>query len=741
MARGPGFSMKKKMLVILFGFFALGFAVLIVRLFILQVLDGPFYAQRAARQQLATVRISANRGSILDRNGKPLAQSATVWDVTVSPSYIKTDAERNKTADALSRILAIDRQTLYNKINQRISYVVVAKRIEKPTQELVADYIRENNIGYIGLVEDSKRYYPYGNFAGQVLGFTGTDDQGLAGVEAQYNSVLKGTSGKLVTAKNAHGTDMPYNYSAYEPPTDGDNVVLTIDEVVQHALENNLQQAVADNNVTNRVAAIAMNVNTGEILGMATEPGFDPNDPYTIADPAAQKTLAGLSGDALGQATANARQAQWRNKAITEPYEPGSVFKTITAASAIDAGVVKATDLFSDPGSIKVAGTTFHDWKAGGSGTVTFLQGFEQSINVVFIQVGQRLGVANFYKYLSNFGLTTKTGIDLPGEALSITIPEKRYGPVELASASFGQSNKFTPVEMITAIAAVSNGGKLVQPHIVKEITDPSGKVIKTFGTTVKKQVMTPEASKEMDRILQLEVTEGSGKNAYVAGYRIGGKTGTAQKLDVADSTARIASFCGVAPCDDPQVAVLLLMDEPHNTTSNYGGVIAAPVVGTIFSQILPYLGVQPQYTPEELAKVEVQAPNAVGRKAADAAQQFTAAGLNVQMVGGGDTVTAQMPAAGEMVPKGGSVVLYTGGAQPASTAVVPNLIGQTPEQVNAAMAAAHLNVNFTGLAQDATGETAYAQSQPVGAQVPPGTVVEVRFRDSTVKDDVIPSQ
>lgn len=733
--------MKKKMLVVLFGFFALGFAVLIVRLFILQVLDGPFYAQRAARQQLATVRISANRGSILDRNGKPLAQSATVWDVTVSPSYIKTDAERNKTADALSQILDIDRQTLYNKINQRISYVVVAKRIEKPTQELVADYIKENNIGYIGLVEDSKRYYPYGNFAGQVLGFTGTDDQGLAGVEAQYNSVLKGTSGKLVTAKNAHGTDMPYNYSAYVPPTDGNNVVLTIDEVVQHALENNLQQAVADNNVTNRVAAIAMNVNTGEILGMATEPGFDPNDPYTIADPAAQKALSGLSGDALKQATANARQAQWRNKAITEPYEPGSVFKTITAAAAVDAGVVKATDLFNDPGSIKVAGTTFHDWKAGGSGTVTFLQGFEQSINVVFIQVGQRLGVANFYKYLSNFGLTSKTGIDLPGEALSITIPEKRYGPVELASASFGQSNKFTPVEMITAIAAVANGGKLVQPHIVKEITDPNGKVLQTFGATAKKQVMSPEASKEMDRILQLEVTEGSGKNAYVAGYRIGGKTGTAQKLDVADSTARIASFCGVAPCDDPQVAVLLLMDEPHNTTSNYGGVIAAPVVGTIFSQILPYLGVQPKYTPEELAKVEVQAPNAVGRKITDVTQSFISAGLKVQMVGGGDTVTAQMPAAGEAVPKGGSVVLYTGSAQPASTAVVPNLVGQTPEQVNAAMAAAHLNVNFTGLAQDATGETAYAQSQPVGAQVPPGTVVEVRFRDSTVKDDAIPSQ
>ncbi|MFT9055448.1 MAG: penicillin-binding transpeptidase domain-containing protein [Ethanoligenens sp.] len=741
MARGPSFSMKKKMLVVLVGIFAVGFAVLSARLFKLQVLDGQFYARRAAKQQLATVRISANRGSILDRNGKPLAQSATVWDVTVSPSYIKTDAERNKTADALSQILDIDRQTLYNKINQRISYVVVAKRIEKPTQELIANYIKENNIGYIGLVEDSKRYYPYGNFASQVLGFTGTDDQGLAGVEAQYNSVMKGTSGRLVTAKNAHGTDMPYNYSDYVPPKDGNNVVLTLDEVVQHEMENNLRQAVADNNVTNRVAAIAMNVNTGEILGMATEPGFDPNDPYTIADPAAQKTLAGLSGDALKQATANDRQAQWRNKAITVPYEPGSVFKTITAAAAIDAGVVTPTDMFTDPGAIPVSGTTFHDWKAGGSGSVTFLQGFEQSINVVFIQVGQRLGVANFYKYISNFGLTAKTGIDLPGEALSITIPEKRYGPVELASASFGQSNKFTPIEMIAAIAASANGGRLVQPHIVKEITDANGKVIKTFNTAVKRQVISAESSKEMARILQLEVTEGSGKNAYVAGYRIGGKTGTAQKLDSADSTARIASFCGVAPCDDPQVAVLLLMDEPHNTTSNYGGVIAAPVVGDIFSEILPYLGVQPKYTPEEQAKVEVQAPNAVGRKVSEISPQIVAAGLKVQVVGNGDTVTSQVPAVGDSMPKSGSVVLYTGNAQPAGTSTVPNLIGQSPEQVNAAMAAAHLNVNFVGVAQDTAGVTACEQSQAVGAQVPPGTVVTVKFRDTGVKDDDVPSQ
>ncbi len=728
--------MKKRMLIILAGVFAVGFGVLIFRLFKLQVLDGAFYSQKAAKQQLATVRISANRGTIYDRNFKALAQSATTWDVTVSPSYIKTDAERNKTADALAKILSVDRKTLYSKINQRVSYVVVAKRIEKDTEELVANYVKENNIGYIGLVEDSKRYYPYGNFAGQLLGFTGTDNQGLSGIEAEYNSVLSGTSGKLVTAKNAHGTDMPYNYSEYVAPKDGENVVLTIDEVVQHALENNLKQAVADNNVTNRVAGIVMNVNTGEIVAMATEPGYDPNDPYTVSDPTLLKSLSGLSGDALKKATATARQTQWKNKAITEPYEPGSVFKTITAAAALDAGVVKEDDTFSDPGSINVAGTTFHDWKAGGSGRVTFLQGFEQSINVVFIQVGQRLGIQNFCKYLTNFGLTAKTGIDLPGEALSITLPEKRYGPVELASSAFGQSNKFTPIELITAIAAAANGGKLVQPHVVKEITDANGKVVKTFGTTVKKQVISAATSKEMDRILQLEVTEGSGKNAYVAGYRIGGKTGTAQKLDSSDSTARIASFCGVAPCDDPQYAVLFLIDEPHNPTTHYGGRIAAPVVGQIYSEILPYLGVKPVYTAEEKAKAAVTVPDLLGKKVTAATQTLSAAGLKVQVSGTGDTVTSQTPAAGETVPKNGCVVLYTGGSEPADTAVMPDLMGKTPEEVNTLMTNAHLNTEYIGIASDETGDTVYEQGQPAGTKLAPGTVVAVKFRDDQVADD-----
>ena len=328
MSNGPSLSMRKRMALILFVVFAISFVILIFRLFKLQVLDSTFYASRATKQQLATVRISANRGTLYDRNMKSLAQSATVWDVTVSPSYIKSDAERNTTADALSKILGIDRTTLYNKINQRISYVVVAKRIEKPVEELVANYIKEHNIGYIGLVEDSKRYYPYGNFAAQVLGFTGTDDQGLTGLEAQYNSVLKGTPGKLLTAKNAHGTDMPYNYTDYVPPKDGSNVVLTIDEVVQHSLENNLKQAVADDNVTSRATAVALNVKTGEILGMATEPGYDLNDPYQVADTATQKKLSSLGGDALKKATATARQTQWRSKAIPTPYQPSLLYTT-----------------------------------------------------------------------------------------------------------------------------------------------------------------------------------------------------------------------------------------------------------------------------------------------------------------------------------------------------------------------------------------------------------------------------
>lgn len=727
--------MKKRMVFLLIALFTVGFTVLIVRLVVLQMIQGGFWSQKANKQQMCSITVWPNRGTIYDRNLKVLAESATVWDVIVSPAYIKTEAQRTDIADNLSVILDTDRQKIYDQVKMNTSYQVIKKKIEKSTADLVNKYIKDNNIIGVGLVEDSKRYYPYGNFASQLIGFTGTDNQGLNGIEAKYDSYLKGAAGRVVTAKNAAGTAMPYNYSEMIAPQSGDNVITTIDEVVQSSLENNLKKAVADNNVKSKATAIAMNVNTGEILGIATSSGYDPNDPYTITDPDLLASLTGKTGDELKTAKNVALNTQWRNKAITEPNEPGSVFKVVTAAAGLDTGVVKEEDTFFDPGYIKIGDKKFHCWKAGGHGSQTFLQGFEQSCNIVFITVGQRLGAKNFFHYFESFGLTAKTGIDLPGEATSIYIKESNLKPVELASCSFGQSNKMTPIELITAVAASANGGKLVTPHVVKAITDPTGKVIKAIGTTVKTQAISAATSKEIAHLMQMEVIEGTGKNAYVAGYRIGGKTGTSQKLDSPDKTARIASFVGIAPCDDPQIALLVILDEPH-AQSNYGGVIAAPVAGSIFTEILPYLGVAPKYTEEEKQKVEAQTPDVTGKSVTEATNTLRGQELNISVKGSGQTVTSQVPAAGETIARNGTVIVYTDNFPPAKDASVPQLIGLTPEQVNEALAKANLNVRFVGVAQNGKGDTAYEQDVGSGTTVAQGTVITVKFRDNSVKDD-----
>lgn len=736
----PSIAMKKRMSVVLALVFALGFLILIGRLARLQFFDGGYYQQKALNQQLKVTTIHANRGTIYDRNMKPLAQSATVWDVYVSPSYIKTDkkgtadAKRQKIAADLAKILNLKSQDIYSKISKNTSYVVIAKKVENDVATLVREYKQKNDVACIGISEDSKRYYPFNDFASQVIGFTGTDNQGLAGVEAFYNSVLKGTDGRVVTAVNATGTDMPYDYQDRVEPKNGSGLVLSIDEVVQHYLEKNLDSALTDNKVANGVAGIVMDVKTGEILGMATEPSFDPNSPFTITTQSELQKIASLSGNAKKSETNNALQKLWQNKTITNPYEPGSTFKIITAASALNQGVVKESDNFFDPGSTTVSGTTFHCWKAGGHGSQTFLQGFENSCNVVFIEVGQRLGITNLYKYISAFGLTAKTGIDLPGEAKSIYYTDKQMGPVELASVSFGQSNKLTPIELITAVAAVANGGKLVQPHVVKEELDSSNNVIKTFDTTVKRQVISAETSKRMCSMMQKEVSEGTGGNAYVAGYRIGGKTGTSQKLDKKnDPSARIASFVGIAPADNPSIAILVMLDEPHGS-SNYGGVIAAPVAGKILSEILPYLGVEPQYTPEEAQKLDVKTPNMTGKNVADASSMLTNEGLTPVVKGSGKTVTAQVPESGQPIPQGGRVALYTGNSTVDNTVTVPKLLGLTPSQANSAVAASGLNIDLVGTELSESGVTSFQQSPAEGTKVPPGTVVTVQFRNENVK-------
>lgn len=732
MSLGPGLLMRKRMLFLMVTLFGAGFAVLIVRMAVLQLAQGNFWSRKASTQQMSSVTVPAVRGTIYDRNMKVLAQSATVWDVALAPAYIKTEAQRANIADNLSEILGADRAKIYEQTGKKTSCVIVEKKVEKAVADLVNKYVADNNISGVFLVEDSKRYYPFGNFASQIIGFTGTDNQGLGGLEAKYDSWLRGKSGKLVTAKNAVGTEMPFKYSETIPPESGCDLVTTIDEVVQSSLENNLRKAVSDDNVTAKATAIVINVKNGEILGMATSDGYDPNAPYEITDKQLLQSLSGKTGSELAEAKAYALNTQWRNKAITDPNEPGSVFKVVTAAAGLDAGVVKEDSSFFDPGYIKIGDKNFHCWRAGGHGSQTFLQGFENSCNVVFITVGQRLGAKNFAKYFDSFGLSAKTGIDLPGEATSIYYKEKDLGPVELASCSFGQSNKMTPIELITAVAAAANGGKLVTPHLVSEIKKSSA-TVKSFGTTVRAQAVSAATSAEICRLMQLEVIEGTGKNAYVAGYRVGGKTGTSQKLDSPDKSARIASFVGIAPCDDPSIALLVMLDEPH-AESNYGGVIAAPVAGSIFTEILPYLGVTPKYTDEEKQKVLASAPDITGKDVSAAQAAVQAAGLKLSVSGGGGTVTSQMPAAGESIAKSGTVIAYTGG-ESAQKTKVPSLTGMTPEQANAALASAGLNIRFEGVAQDAKGDTAYDQDAAAGDEVARGTVVTVKFRDSSITD------
>lgn len=727
------FTVKAKIIFVYALIFVIGFSILAGRLIDIQIVDHSYYLSKENNEQIKENTIPAMRGTIYDRNLEPLAESARVFDVVASPSYIKNNAQRGLIADNLSKILGIDRNTLYKEINNKSNYVVIKKLVEKPAADKINAFLQKNHIGCVALEANSKRYYPFGNFASQLLGFTGSNGQGLYGVEAYYNSVLCGVPGKSTQAMTATGDEMPYKLGTDIAPKNGSNLVLTIDEQVQQDLENNLKNALAANNVSKRVTGIVMDVKTGEIIAMATEPGFDPNSPYAVADSSAKKQLAALRGSALKTATEKAFETQWRNKAVSEPYEPGSTFKIITASAALEEGTVTENTMFNDPGYINILGTRINNWMRNGQGNVNFLQGFEFSNDTVFIKTGEMLGAKNFFNYYADFGLTKKTGIDLPGEADSIYYSESELGPVQLASEAFGQSDKITAVQLITAVAASANGGYLVQPHVVKEETSPDGNVVKTFGTSVKRQVISSNTSKQIDTMLYDEVSIGTGKNAYVAGYRIGGKTGTSQKLDdQKDHSAVVSSMICVAPTDDPQYAVLVVMDEPH-VADNFGGVIAAPVVGSIMSEILPYLGVEPKYTSAELASMDIKTPNALGMTVAAAKNLLGTQGLSANVVGNGQTVTTQYPAAGNQIPKSGTVTLNTGGSSAATSVTVPNVVGMTPKQAQSTLKSSGLNPDLVGTGLDDSGVTAFEQDHAAGSKVLPGTVVSVKFRNNNL--------
>lgn len=721
----------------------LGFGSVVYSLVDLQIIEYEDYKVKAANQQLKDTVIPANRGVIYDANMKVLAQSATVWTVAVAPSEIDEE-DRAGIAAGLSEILGVDEQSVLDKLAKtKSSYQTIKLKVEKPVADAVRQFAIEGRGGKgykgISLSQDSKRYYPYGNFAATVLGFTGTDNNGLSGLEAYYDDVLSGTPGRQVSAQTATGGDMGYEYDSFYAPQDGNSLVLTIDEVIQHYAEKELDRAVQDYNALARGVVIVMDVHTGGILAMATKGDYDPNNPFTIYDEAKRAEVEAVADDPATedvdehkQALLEAQQTQWRNKAVSDLYEPGSVFKLITASAALDSGSSTLNDSFNCTGSIKVAGTTMRCAHTEGHGAENFSQALVNSCNPAFIQIGTKMGAGTFFNYFNAFGLTRKTGIDLPGEAQSQFYTAEGLGPVQLASCSFGQSNKITPIQMITAVATIANGGDLVQPHLVSKVLDASGNLVEDLEPEAKRQVISEETAKTICSIMQ----EASGR-AAVKGYRVGGKSGTSQKLDSGDPEARISSFVGIAPCDDPQIAVLVILDEPQNKVLGevFGGYLAAPVVGQIMSQALPYLGVEKIYTAEEAAEADVTVPNVTGQEVANAQVTLTRdKGLSVDVKGSGSTVVRQFPSSGTL-PRGGTVTLYTEEGLADEMVTVPEVTGRDMASVEKALAAAGLNLRKDG-STGSSSVIATTQDLAAGTQVPLGTVVTVSFHDPSVSAD-----
>lgn len=746
MSAKPGKKMTKRIFIIMLAMIVALTAVPGVRLTQIMVVKGDFYQSKASAQQLYDSLITAPRGDIYDRNNNLLATSAPAWTVYLTPNGInkmkdaeKADTLRAKIAEGLSGILGLEYNDIYEKSKQNVYYVTLAKKIEKETADQVRTFLSENSelelTQYIGLDETTKRYYPNDSLASTVIGFVGDDNQGLAGIESYYDNELTGVTGRVVAAKNAAGTDMPFTYQQVEEAVQGKSLVLTIDSYIQYVCEKYLDAAVDEYLVAERGAVVVMDVNTGAILANAVSGDFDPNQPFVLSEIDNAKLDAVTDETEKSKLRTELLNRQWRNKAVSDTYEPGSVFKIFTAATALEENLITRNNSFTCNYSVNVAGVTYHCWKSGGHGTQNLSQAIANSCNPAFIMIGQLIGVHTFSKYFNAFGLNTKTGIDLPGEASSTYHKEENMGITELSSSSFGQTFNITPIQTLTIAAAAVNGGYLVQPHVVSEILEADGKVSEVISTDYKRQVLSNTTSATMRELLEYVVNNGA-KNAIVPGYRVGGKTGTSQKVSkinaTGDRSLYIGSYAGIAPIDNPQIAVLVMLDEPKGE-KYYGGTICAPVGSQIMSDILPYLGIEPQYTEEELKKLAVAVPDTVGDDITTAKGKITSAKLTYRVVGAGTAVTRQLPEAGSRVYNGGTVILYTDGTEN-ETAVVPNLIGCTATEANTAAVSAGLNIEFSGNTTS-TGLKAYKQSIEAGQTVPAGTIVTVYFRDESTVD------
>lgn len=805
--------------------------ILVGRLFYLQIIEGDKYKQMALNQQLKDTIIEPHRGSIYDTNMKTLATSKTVWDVVFEPANLSSSEEKREkelqvlcdSEHGLPAILGVSEETIREKAENRTSYwQVLQYKVEKEKADEVEAFIKEYDVNCITLSQGTKRVYPFDDLAASVLGFVNAyDNRGAYGLESYYNKVLTGSEGRIVSAKNGQNGEMPFQYEKLYESQDGNSLVLTIDEVVQHFVEKHLEIAVSEHEVKERATAIVMDVDTGEILAMASKPDFDPNNPRQLTDKQAvirlekeiakkrtsstvqantqtdENAQAANSGEVINQGTQgeNTEQVQqtvqqgttatteqkeltvadvtdedllydnlraralnggltedefdewlldeqnrqWRNKVISDPYEPGSVFKLITVSAALDSGSVTMDNTYYCIGYKEVAGNKIHCWKRtnGGHGSQTLADAIKHSCNPAMIEVGQQTGVENFTTYFDRFGLGDLTGIDLPGEATGIHYTADNMGIAELSSSAFGQTFKVTTIQLITGLSAALNGGNLMQPYIVRQVIDSDHNIVETTEPTVKRQVISEETSEKICYMGEQVVAGGSdatGRNAAIPGYRIGGKTGTSEKLDNFDENGvqygNVLSFLGFAPADDPKIAILVALDEPVVGDAQ-SSTIAAPVVGAMLEDILPYLGYEPSFTDEEKAEQEdVTVQTYLGEKPHEAQSKIRNAGLKTEIIGQGTSVLKQIPEPGKTLPYGGTVILYTDQSEADSIGTVPDVVGRSVSDANQMITNAGFNINIVGEVPEGQEEIVITQDPPAGSTAETGSIITVSLEE-----------
>ena len=739
-----------------------------LRLYSLMVRDYDYYAGLALRNQTRTTTVSARRGDIFDRNMNVLATSVTVENVYLDPHELKqSKADIDDIAQTLGTILEKDPQWIARQAaDTRKRYKQVGARVDAETAGKIRAYINQNNISGIHLEPESQRVYPYSTLAAQVVGFTNSSNDGCEGVEAAYDSFLSGQTGRVITTKGNNEMDMPFSYENYVSSRQGDSVILTLDATVQACLEKQMEAAVQRYDVQNGAFGLVMNCKTGEILAMATLGSYDPNNYLVVADPEAAQEVEQLRQNYLlyapdseeyaqGQkaytdALSAARLKQWRNRCISDGYEPGSTFKVLTMAAALDCGAIDLNTSFHCSGSEQIPGRAqkLHCWRSAGHGAEKTAQALQNSCNNAFAHIALKLGGERFYEYIEKFGILEKTGIDLAGESKGVFFDKAlvtntdKWGTASLTSGSFGQTFKITPLQLVRAIASVVNGGNLLEPYIVSEIVDADGNTVMQAEQTVVRQTISRETSDTMRTLIESVVTEGTAKNAKVAGFSIGGKTGTSEKIDVFDENGqrvldKIVSFVGIAPMDDPEYIVLVALDTPSRQTGIYisGGVMAAPTVGAVMGDILPYLGVERSFSPEEEGGKEIVLEKYIDLTQKDAESKLKRIGLSAKFAGTGDTVTAQIPDAGQTVPGGSQILLYLGETPEAESVAVPDFTGMNRQQASDAAGRLGLYILVTGNDAISTQVTVTAQNLPKDTKVPVGTTITLEFTDTAARD------